>query len=151
MIQSVSVCEQPCRTRSQLSRGGVEEELLLSDLKFKYSSSFDTHTMVSTAQGTEPTAVATSSKGGRVNPLNVALAVSADPPSAVADASHESTSTRPPHTRPRVIYSRADLLTLSKSPLVKPPDAMPSLKDWYGCVCSGCAQIGDARLTCHYK
>jgi hypothetical protein len=31
-----------------------------------------------------------------------------------------------------VIYPRPQTLKLSKSPLVKPPDNMPALKDWFG-------------------
>jgi hypothetical protein len=31
-----------------------------------------------------------------------------------------------------VIYLRPQMLKLSKSPLVKPPDGMPTLKDWFG-------------------
>ena len=31
------------------------------------------------------------------------------------------------------IYSNPQLLLLSKSPLVKAPDGMPPLKDWFGC------------------
>ncbi|KZV87094.1 hypothetical protein EXIGLDRAFT_211051 [Exidia glandulosa HHB12029] len=41
----------------------------------------------------------------------------------------------PPETASRrrpYVYSRKDLLDLSNSPLVKTPDGMPSLKEWYG-------------------
>ena len=31
-----------------------------------------------------------------------------------------------------VVYPRPHMLRLSKSPLVKPPEGMPSLKDWFG-------------------
>jgi zinc finger CCCH domain-containing protein 13 len=31
-----------------------------------------------------------------------------------------------------VIYPRLQVLKLSKSPLVKPPEGMPALKDWFG-------------------
>lgn len=36
--------------------------------------------------------------------------------------------------RTLLIYSRPQMLKLCKSPLVKPPDGMPALKDWFGCV-----------------
>lgn len=36
--------------------------------------------------------------------------------------------------RPRIIYTRSQLLDLSLSPLVKPPDSMPSFKTWFGFV-----------------
>ena len=32
------------------------------------------------------------------------------------------------------VYTHPQLLWLSKSPLVKPPDGMPPLKDWFGYV-----------------
>jgi hypothetical protein len=35
-------------------------------------------------------------------------------------------------TRRLVIYQRPQTLKLSKSPLVKPPEGMPALKDWFG-------------------
>ena len=42
------------------------------------------------------------------------------------------------HQKPQmptfVSYSRRELLWLSRSPLVKVPDAMPTLKDWFGLV-----------------
>ncbi|THH20224.1 hypothetical protein EW146_g1089 [Bondarzewia mesenterica] len=34
--------------------------------------------------------------------------------------------------RPFIRYDRALVLALHKSPLVKPPDGMPALKDWFG-------------------
>jgi hypothetical protein len=37
-----------------------------------------------------------------------------------------------PNTRPFVRYTRAELLYLSKSPLVTIPDGMPPFKDWFG-------------------
>ncbi|KAG8693189.1 hypothetical protein FRC08_009273 [Ceratobasidium sp. 394] len=37
-----------------------------------------------------------------------------------------------PATRPFVQYTRAELLHLSKSPLVKIPDGMPPFKEWFG-------------------
>ena len=36
--------------------------------------------------------------------------------------------------RTLVIYLRPQILKLSKSPLVKPPCGMPSLKEWFGSV-----------------
>jgi hypothetical protein len=38
-----------------------------------------------------------------------------------------------PHPR-LLVYTRAELLFLRQSPLVKPPPDMPSLKDWFGLV-----------------
>ncbi|GJE86043.1 hypothetical protein PsYK624_021230 [Phanerochaete sordida] len=45
------------------------------------------------------------------------------------DKSHEKANHPPrePH-----VYTRAQLLWISKSPLVKPPEGMPALKDWFG-------------------
>ena len=37
-------------------------------------------------------------------------------------------------TRPRVVYSRSQLIRLSKSPLVKAPNGMPDFKAWFGSV-----------------
>ena len=37
-------------------------------------------------------------------------------------------------SRPLHVYKRPELLFLSKSPLVEPPDGMPPLKDWFGYV-----------------
>ncbi|OCH96494.1 hypothetical protein OBBRIDRAFT_882979 [Obba rivulosa] len=37
-----------------------------------------------------------------------------------------------PSSRPLRVYSRGQLLALSKSSLVQPPDGMPALKDWFG-------------------
>ncbi|QRV76681.1 Zf-CCCH domain protein [Ceratobasidium sp. AG-Ba] len=42
-----------------------------------------------------------------------------------------------PNTRPFIQYTRAELLHLSKSPLVKIPDGMPPLKEWFG-------EVGDS-------
>lgn len=36
--------------------------------------------------------------------------------------------------RPLHVYKRPELLFLSKSPLVKPPDGLPPLKEWFGYV-----------------
>lgn len=40
----------------------------------------------------------------------------------------------PTHTPPRAlhIYTRSDMLKICQSPLVKPPEGMPALKDWFG-------------------
>lgn len=37
-----------------------------------------------------------------------------------------------PPPRPLYIYSRDDMLKICQSPLVKPPEGMPALKDWFG-------------------
>ncbi|KAF9821948.1 hypothetical protein IEO21_00378 [Rhodonia placenta] len=47
-----------------------------------------------------------------------------DTPNSTAN---ESTSSRLP-----AVYNRAQILSLRRSPLVKPPDGMPALKDWFG-------------------
>ena len=52
-----------------------------------------------------------------------------EPSSSLGEEKHEPQPQRPLH-----VYSRSDVLLLSKSPLVKQPDGMPSLKDWFGCV-----------------
>lgn len=36
--------------------------------------------------------------------------------------------------RPFKVYTRHEILHLSKSPLVHLPDGMPTFKDWFGCV-----------------
>lgn len=46
---------------------------------------------------------------------------------------HESLSGGPPQpVRPFITYSRVQCLALHKSPLVRLPDGMPPLKDWFG-------------------
>ncbi|KAH8120141.1 hypothetical protein DFH11DRAFT_1558531 [Phellopilus nigrolimitatus] len=35
-------------------------------------------------------------------------------------------------SRPRIVYTRRQLLYLSQSPLVRPPDGMPTFKSWFG-------------------
>ena len=40
----------------------------------------------------------------------------------------------PPDFRPRIVYTRKQLVLLSQSPLVKPPDGMPEFKAWFGLV-----------------
>ena len=40
--------------------------------------------------------------------------------------------------KPLRVYTRSQVLYLRDSPLVKPPEGMPSLKDWYGYVCLSC-------------
>lgn len=37
-------------------------------------------------------------------------------------------------SRPRIVYSRKQLVHLSQSPLIKIPDGMPSFKSWFGSV-----------------
>ena len=52
----------------------------------------------------------------------------------------ESGDAEPPNFRekeqdrsqPMRVYTRTQLLLLSRSPLVKPPANMPELKDWFG-------------------
>lgn len=39
-----------------------------------------------------------------------------------------------PTSRPFIMYSRSQLLSLYKSPLVKIPNGMPATKDWFGYV-----------------
>lgn len=49
----------------------------------------------------------------------------------------EDTSSRPTDApRPFYIYTRAQALRLSKSPLVQCPQGMPDFKDWFGWVSS---------------
>ncbi|KAG9101318.1 hypothetical protein FRC06_003194 [Ceratobasidium sp. 370] len=57
---------------------------------------------------------------GEVQPSNHAIP---DPPPK---------KTPEPNARPFVQYTRAELLHLSKSPLVKIPDGMPPFKEWFG-------------------
>ena len=53
-----------------------------------------------------------------------------DPKSGWASTEHNAgQSTRPLH-----VYKRPELLYLSKSPLVKSPDGLPPLKEWFGYV-----------------
>jgi len=40
----------------------------------------------------------------------------------------------PSGLRPKQVYTRNELLSLFKSPLVKPPPDMPDLKQWFGSV-----------------
>jgi len=40
----------------------------------------------------------------------------------------------PSGLRPKQVYTRRQLLSLFKSPLVKPPPDMPDLKQWFGSV-----------------
>lgn len=40
--------------------------------------------------------------------------------------------------KPVRVYTRSQVLYLRDSPLVKPPEGMPSLKDWFGYVCLCC-------------
>lgn len=56
----------------------------------------------------------------------------------LSDAQTEATQppddAAPSSPRPLVIYTRKQLLRLSKSPLVKAPAEMPDFKSWFGCV-----------------
>lgn len=52
-------------------------------------------------------------------------------------APQTSEANAPDPIRPFIVYTRPEALHISKSPLVKPPDGMPALKDWFGYV-SGC-------------
>lgn len=63
------------------------------------------------------------------------------------DAQVQATSSKAEETNPRrlIVYSRKQILYLSKSPLVKPPDGMPSFKSWFGSVAT--AFLGDTILT----
>lgn len=64
------------------------------------------------------------------------------PPAAPVDALADSLanvdiqdrSDKKPEHPPRElhVYTHAQLLWISESPLVKPPDGMPALKDWFG-------------------
>ena len=44
----------------------------------------------------------------------------------------QNTQKQPSLPRPILIYTRDQLLSLSKSPLVKAPPDMPDLKSWFG-------------------
>ena len=46
----------------------------------------------------------------------------------------QAVETKNADTRLRITYSRTQLLNLSQSPLVKPPDDMPNFKAWLGFV-----------------
>lgn len=68
--------------------------------------------------------------------------VAADSSSSIVDAMEKlqlqappsSEETLPDPSRPFILYTRSQALQLSKSPLVKPPDGMPALKEWFGYV-----------------
>lgn len=53
---------------------------------------------------------------------------------AQLQAPQSSEETLPDPSRPFILYTRSQALLLSKSPLVKPPDGMPALKEWFGYV-----------------
>lgn len=48
------------------------------------------------------------------------------PPALPLDKTHDDPQ------RPMIVYTRAQLLYLHNSPLVKPPEGMPAFKDWFG-------------------
>lgn len=54
------------------------------------------------------------------------------------DKSSPTEEKAPPPSRPFHVYTRAQVLFLAKSPLVKPPDGMPTLKEWFGQVAIRC-------------
>lgn len=58
--------------------------------------------------------------------------VAQDEPSC--EASEGITEKVMPPPRPLMIYTRPQILLLHRSPLVKPPLDMPSLRDWFGLV-----------------
>lgn len=58
------------------------------------------------------------------------------------------TNTMGQPTRRLVIYPRPHLLNLHKSPLVKPPDDMPVLKDWFGYVSAGFGACSNWLTIC---
>jgi len=66
---------------------------------------------------------------GEIDELATSLA-NAD----VQDASTPDSAAETEPPRPLHIYTRRQLVSLSRSPLVKVPDGMPELKDWFGYV-----------------
>lgn len=54
------------------------------------------------------------------------------PPDSNEGSSSEHSDQPPSPPRPLRKYSRKQLVRLSASPLVKPPDNMPELKVWFG-------------------
>lgn len=54
--------------------------------------------------------------------------------SAEAEDTQTANDAQPPSPRPPIVYSRKELLNLSQSFLVKPPDEMPDFKSWFGSV-----------------
>ncbi|KII93485.1 hypothetical protein PLICRDRAFT_35702 [Plicaturopsis crispa FD-325 SS-3] len=59
------------------------------------------------------------------------IALQDDAPSSSRNPSSDTPKTEN-SSRPLYIYTRAQALYLHKSPLVKPPEGMPALKDWFG-------------------
>ncbi|EJD55337.1 hypothetical protein AURDEDRAFT_179104 [Auricularia subglabra TFB-10046 SS5] len=68
--------------------------------------------------------------------VDIAIAAPAAPNVELVDSDAEQDGPPPPapQASPRklYVYTRADLLRLASSPMVKAPAAMPSLKEWYG-------------------
>ncbi|KDQ63788.1 hypothetical protein JAAARDRAFT_29835 [Jaapia argillacea MUCL 33604] len=48
------------------------------------------------------------------------------------ESSHSSEGDSSVAPKPPIVYTRSELLLLHKSPLVKEPDGMPALRDWFG-------------------
>lgn len=48
-------------------------------------------------------------------------------------------------SQPLRVYTRSQVLYLRDSPLVRPPEGMPSLKDWFGYVCQCCERTPHHR------
>ena len=65
----------------------------------------------------------------------IAIVAEADDTPAGADVSQKQ-------QRPRIIYTRKQLVRLSQSPLVKSPDGMPPFKAWFGSVFGPYLSIG---------
>ncbi|KZS93112.1 hypothetical protein SISNIDRAFT_100865 [Sistotremastrum niveocremeum HHB9708] len=63
--------------------------------------------------------------------FDAVVADAAPAPPSSSDA-EKLTKEPPKQSWPPIIYTRKQLLRLHASPLVKPPDKMPSLKDWIG-------------------
>lgn len=76
--------------------------------------------------------------GTKASPKNTTIDNLTDTLSKVQmdDENGDPLNNKSPNHPPRklVIYPRLHLLTLYKSPLVKLPEDMPPLKDWFGCV-----------------
>lgn len=76
--------------------------------------------------------------GVKASPKNIAIDNMTDTLSKVQmdDENDDPFTSKSPNHTPRklVIYPRPHLLMLHKSPLVKPPEDMPALKDWFGYV-----------------
>ena len=60
-------------------------------------------------------------------------------PDAAEDVDKKNTESP---SRPLYVYTRHDLLHLSKSPMIVVPADIPVLKDWFGCV------VGTWSVSC---